>query len=158
MKKKCYCTAVYTVKAGDTLYSVGQEFGVSVCDLMMANQIRNPYNLRIGMKLCIPGEMPEAQSPADPTPPARPNMPNTRPNMPNNRPDEDEFDEDDDDEDDHMGENNARCRGTLYTVKKGDTLYLIAKSYRISLNSLMAANPDIDPYNMRVGMKICIPR
>lgn len=144
MKKKCYCTAVYTVKAGDTLYSVGQEFGVSVCDLMMANRIRNPYNLRIGMKLCIPGEMPEEQRPpANPNPPVMPDMPE-RPGT--------EYD------DNNKEENMAGCRGTLYTVKKGDTLYLIAKSYRISLNSLMAANPDIDPYNMRVGMKICIPR
>lgn len=131
MRKECYCSAIHTVVAGDTLYSISQMHDVSVCDLMLANRIRNPYNLRIGMKLCIPSDTPPA--PPKPIPPQNP-MPPQNPPM------------------------DATCKGTPYIVKKGDTLYLIARTYRIPLNALMAANPDIDPYNMYVGMEICIPR
>ena len=49
------CTDVYTVRAGDTLYSIAQRYQVEVDLLMRANRVRNPYNLRIGTKLCIPG-------------------------------------------------------------------------------------------------------
>lgn len=110
---------VYTIQAGDTLYSIGKKYNVTVCDLMMANKIRNPYNLRIGTKICIPGEI-EDIDPMEPTEP--------------------------------------ECKGILYTVEKGDTLYMIAKMHRVSLNAIMEANPDIDPYNLRVGMKLCIPK
>lgn len=140
MRKECYCVAIHTVVAGDTLYSISQIYDVSVCDLMMANKIRNPYNLRIGMKLCIPGDTPVM--------PPNNQPPQTSPHPP-------QMDNNHDDNCDCMPK---ECKGTPYTVKKGDTLYLIAKAYRIPLNALMDANPDIDPYNMYVGMEICIPR
>lgn len=51
------CVDVYTVQAGDTLYTIAQNYEIPVSLLMRANRIINPYNLRIGLKLCIPGEM-----------------------------------------------------------------------------------------------------
>lgn len=44
-----------------------------------------------------------------------------------------------------------------HTVEAGDTLYLIAKKYDISLEDLMGANAHIDPYNMLIGSKLVIP-
>ena len=45
-----------------------------------------------------------------------------------------------------------------YIVKKDDTLYLIARNYGISLNSLIAANPEItNPNYIKVGQTINIP-
>ena len=44
-----------------------------------------------------------------------------------------------------------------HTVIAGDTLYLIAKKHGVRLDSLMRANPDIDPYNMLIGTELCIP-
>ncbi len=49
------------------------------------------------------------------------------------------------------------CRGILHTIVAGDTLYLIAKKNDISLDALMDANPNVDPYNLRIGTKLCIP-
>jgi len=46
----------YTVKADDTLYDIAQRFGVSVDDLMAANEITDPASLSIGQKLVIPGQ------------------------------------------------------------------------------------------------------
>lgn len=119
MKRKCFCVAVYSVQEGDTLYSIGKKYDVPVCDLMMANRILNPYNLRIGMKVSIPGEEEDIE------------------------PEETQ---------------DVECNGIMHTIVKGDTLYMIAKTYMVSLNAIMDANLDLDPYNLRIGMKVCIPK
>lgn len=47
---------------------------------------------------------------------------------------------------------------TSYTVKKGDTLYQIAKDNGITLKALLEANPEVtDPKKLRVGQKLKIP-
>ena len=46
---------------------------------------------------------------------------------------------------------------SYYVIREGDTLYGIARNFGIGLESLMSANSNIDPYNMHVGMRICIP-
>ena len=47
--------------------------------------------------------------------------------------------------------------GTLpYNINEGDTLLTIALNFGTSVESLLAANPDIDPYNLQVGQRICI--
>lgn len=45
----------------------------------------------------------------------------------------------------------------LYTIKTGDTFYKLAKVFNISLNSLIAANPAVNPNSLKVGQKIRIP-
>ena len=90
------CTDVYTVRAGDTLYSIAQRYQVEVDLLMRANRVRNPYNLRIGTKLCIPG-------PAENTPVPQP--------LPEVEPEESE---------EPQGGVPAGCK-TVHTVKMGDT-------------------------------------
>lgn len=47
-------TRTVTVKPGDTLYSLGRRYNVSVQDLISANGIKNPQNLREGRELTIP--------------------------------------------------------------------------------------------------------
>ena len=44
----------YTVKAGDTLYGISNQFGVSVTELAELNGIKGD-NLQIGQVLIIPG-------------------------------------------------------------------------------------------------------
>ncbi len=44
-----------------------------------------------------------------------------------------------------------------YTIKSGDTLSQIAERYNISLDALLAANPNIDPNAMPVGKTLLIP-
>lgn len=109
---KYVCVAIYCVEPGDTLYSIADRFDVSVELLMKANKIRNPYNLRIGTELCIPG-------------PAEDNK-------------------------------KEECE-TVHIVKPGDTLYMIAKMHKVTLDAIMKANPDVDVYNLTVGTRLCIP-
>ncbi|UWG95861.1 LysM peptidoglycan-binding domain-containing protein [Dehalobacter sp. DCM] len=50
------------------------------------------------------------------------------------------------------------CQGQLYTVKAGDTLYLIARRYGLIVQQLVDANPQIaNPNLIYVGQVICIP-
>lgn len=107
------CAHVHTVIAGDTLYVLSYKYNISVPVLMQVNKILNPYNLRIGQKICIPANDPNGPVPV--------------------------------------------CKASSHTVIAGDTLYMIAKKYKVTLDSLVSANPTLDPYNLGVGMSLCIP-
>lgn len=104
----------YTIRAGDTLYLLSQRFGVSVQAIINANPGINPNNLQIGQRICIPGALP----------PPLPPCPN----------------------------------GFYYTIVPGDTLFLLAQRFNVTVQAIMMANPGIDPNNLRVGQIICIPR
>lgn len=45
----------YTVKKGDTLYSIGLEFGYDYKEIAQNNNINAPYNIRVGQQLKIKG-------------------------------------------------------------------------------------------------------
>jgi len=44
-----------------------------------------------------------------------------------------------------------------YTVVTGDTLLVIAARYNITLDELLAANPEVNPYLLSVGAELIIP-
>jgi LysM repeat protein len=44
-----------------------------------------------------------------------------------------------------------------YRVKKGDTMWEIAREFGISVAALRKANPKVDPNTMRVGTVLVIP-
>lgn len=46
---------------------------------------------------------------------------------------------------------------TSYTIRAGDTFYSLSRRYNISLDSLIAANPGVDPDRLFIGQIICIP-
>lgn len=47
--------------------------------------------------------------------------------------------------------------GTLpYNINPGDTLQRIAERFGTDVNALLNANPDIDPFDLRIGQRICI--
>ncbi|MBR5129469.1 MAG: LysM peptidoglycan-binding domain-containing protein [Firmicutes bacterium] len=45
----------------------------------------------------------------------------------------------------------------IYTVNEGDTLYSIAEKYDLPVSLLMKVNGVVDPYNLQVGHRMCIP-
>jgi len=50
------------------------------------------------------------------------------------------------------------CEGQLYTVRAGDTLFLIARRFGVTLQQIRAANPQIvNPNIIFIGQVICIP-
>lgn len=46
---------------------------------------------------------------------------------------------------------------TSYTIRRGDTLYAIARRFGIPLSLLLAANPGVNPAALRVGQVITVP-
>jgi len=44
-----------------------------------------------------------------------------------------------------------------YTIRPGDTLYLIARRYYTTVASIITANPQINPNNLQVGSEIIVP-
>ena len=47
--------------------------------------------------------------------------------------------------------------GMPYTVKAGDSFFLIARTFGVSLDSLLAANPGVNPDRLFIGQVICVP-
>ncbi|MCL2322872.1 MAG: peptidoglycan-binding protein, partial [Oscillospiraceae bacterium] len=51
---QCQCAFSYTVRSGDSLYSIGQMFGVLWQNIATANNLSSPYTLQIGQQIAIP--------------------------------------------------------------------------------------------------------
>jgi lipoprotein NlpD len=58
--------APYVVQPGDTLWSLSRRFGTTVDDLLRANGIESPQELRAGQPLELPGKMGSGETPRDP--------------------------------------------------------------------------------------------
>ena len=46
---------------------------------------------------------------------------------------------------------------TTYTIRSGDTIYSLANRFNTTINRIIAANPNINPNNLRIGQRIIIP-
>lgn len=51
----------------------------------------------------------------------------------------------------------SKAQGTYHTVKRGDTLYRIAKTYGVDLQSLAEINNITDPAAIKIDQKIFVP-
>lgn len=134
----------HKVVEGDTLYMITRKYNISLDALMKANPNLNPYDLRIGMTLCIPGETtaPTVEPTIKPTamPAAIPTvepaaMPNVEPQL----------------------MRSPGCSGFLHKIEAGDTFYNLSKKYNLPLEVILNANSHLDPYNLRIGSMICVP-
>lgn len=55
------------------------------------------------------------------------------------------------------GRGASRCRGTVHRVRRGDTLYSIARMYNVRVADIIRANPFVNIYNLQAGDELCIP-
>ncbi len=51
----------------------------------------------------------------------------------------------------------ARDGELIHTIASGDTLAKLASQYGVSLSSIQAANPTVDPRRLQIGQKVRIP-
>jgi LysM repeat protein/heat shock protein HslJ len=120
-----YQAPYYTVAGGDTLFSIGLRFGVTVPQLMAANALDNNQSIFAGQRLIIPGS-----STAVPVPPtATPGAPVNLPSLPGT-----------------VVDRGLRQHATgtyqapYYTVASGDTLFSIGLRFGVTVPQLLAAN------------------
>lgn len=54
----CINGAYYTIREGDSFYNIAQRYGIPLNLLLEANQVANPYDLKVGQEICIPNVPP----------------------------------------------------------------------------------------------------
>ena len=105
-------TMPYTIRSGDTFFLLAQRFNTTVEAIQRANPGVDPNNLQIGQVICIPVSPPPSKCPSGTTP---------------------------------------------YTIKSGDTFFLLARRFNTTVEAIQRANPGVDPNNLQIGQIICIP-
>ncbi len=118
----------YTVKKGDTLYSISRKYEITVAELRTANNLSESDILKEGAKLTIPS--------ADIS-----NAAALSSNSSNNSKTQ------------TLPEKNT----SQYTVVKGDTLYGISRKYGIKVPELMAMNGLDSNSTLKIGQKLVVP-
>jgi LysM repeat protein len=166
------CSVYYTVRWGDTLYSIARRFGTTVQAIAAVNGITNPSLIRIGQVLCIPG----GTVPPPPPPPPPPTdcwyvvkagdtlyrialqynttiwylasingIPTSCFNI-------------------YVGQRlRVPCTvtppptGQCYVVQRGDTLYSLAIRWGTTVYAIMVKNSLANPNYIYVGQVLCRP-
>jgi len=164
-------STLYEVKAGDSLYKIartvwGQAYASKNALILEANKdkIKNPNNLRVGMKIVIPPSPgAPAATPGGTTPtsgPSAPTTPGTR-----SRHDRSPVDVAGDPRRDGLTPIRADDGGApgntvvakTYTIKSGDTLHSLARTSGISVDKILALNKGVNPNRLKIGQKLTIP-
>lgn len=124
----------YTVAPGDGLAQIARAFGVSLQDLITANNLGDPNQIQVGQKLIIPGKNGSAANPA-PALPGLPTVPQAQPAA-------------------------APSSGTAYktyTIRPGDSLAGVARQFGVSWQTLAVLNGITDPNTIYTGTVLKIP-
>jgi len=160
-------TQPYIIRAGDTFYSLAIRFNTTVEAIMAANPGVDPNRLMIGQQICIPhtglppcpgGQYYTIRS--GDTLYALANRFNvTVAAIIAANPGIDPMSL-------RIGQiicipapapGNCPSGTREYVIQAGDTFFSIARRFNISVDALMRANPGVDPDNLQIGQRICVP-
>lgn len=126
--------STYTVKSGDSFWSLQKKFHISYKVIAEANNLRTNSPLHPGQKLIIPA--PASKATARSTPAVAPAGQAARSAGTSERPTAHEF---------------------KYKVKPGETLGGIAHKFGVSVRKLAVQNSISDPMKLRAGTELVIP-
>jgi LysM repeat protein len=115
------------VISGDTLTIISQKYSSGICDIATLNSLANPGFITVGQVLEVPTYV--------------------------CNPDNTSCLSDDTEESGDCVEGGE----STYTIVSGDTFFLVASNLGITTDSLLAANPGVDPLLLQVGQVINIP-
>jgi LysM repeat protein len=140
-------TTTYTVRAGDFLSKIAASQGVTVSEIVEANNLANPNLIRVGQVLTIPGNQPEStdseqsqqpDSAPEPTPEPEPS-PEPEPTP------------------EAEVEPETETGSVEYRVKSGDYLSQIASRFGVSSADIAKASNLSNPNLIFVGQVLVIP-
>ncbi len=120
------------VQPGDTLYGLSRRHNVSVAELMQLNNLTSP-NLKLGQKLYLPQGVAAQRSAPSPVTQTASIQP---PPVPSNL--------------------DSKYRGS-YTVRPGDSIYGISRTYGVSAAELQHANGITDVRTVKAGAVLRVP-
>jgi N-acetylmuramoyl-L-alanine amidase len=121
-------TAYYRIKRGDTLFSVGGRFNTKVAALLKLNNLKLEDPLFAGRKIVVPVNKTENEE---------------KISVPASDPKE---------------KSSVRKKSSrIYTVKKGDTLFLLAKNNSTTMQELLKINNMKSTDRLLYGQKIKLP-
>lgn len=111
---------LYTVKPGDTLYSLCRKYGVTEVDFYTINpDLKQGKSLKVGQEIKFPYAVVE-----------------------------DKIDQQDKD----------TAKFHYHLIEKGETVYGLTRTYKVTKEELMAVNPDFDGIKLLVGDVLKIPK
>jgi LysM repeat protein len=139
----------YIIQEGDTMWEIANQYDTTVEDLIAFNPEVDPDNMLIGQALAVPEQRPGMRPrprirprPGRPAPyrPYRPYRP-YQPYRPY-----------------YLSQRFCPRGTTSYYVQPGDSLYSIASEYGVSVDYIIASNPNINfSIPLRIGQIICLP-
>ena len=119
----------YTVKAGDTLYSISRRYEITVAELKAANNLESD-SLKAGARLVIPqANIQNAAALASSIPASSK---------------------------DSKSVSEAK-QISVYQVQKGDTLYAIARKFQTNISEILSLNNIDDKAVIKEGQKLKVP-
>ena len=124
-----FAEITYKVGKGDTLYSISRKYQITVAELRAANNLSESDVLKAGQKLIIPdADIGNAVALSSST------------------------------KNDSTNTTTAEVKTQSYIVKKGDTLYRIAKDNNLTVAELLAINNLENNEVIKVGQKLKVPQ
>ena len=124
-----FAEITYKVGKGDTLYSISRKYQITVAELRAANNLSESDVLKAGQKLIIPdADIGNAVALSSST------------------------------KNDSSNATAAEIKTQSYVVKKGDTLYRIAKDNNLTVAELLAINNLDNNEVIKVGQKLKVPQ
>ena len=125
----------YTVKSGDSLWSIANKNKLSYQELAVANNLKTNAALKPGQKLVIPGKSSSPSSAAAAV--------STTESVPAKSAD--------------APAQKSTSGGLRHTVRSGETLGAIAQKYGVKQRDLAVANNITDPLKLSAGRELIIP-
>lgn len=162
-------TFAYTIKAGDTFYSLARRYNTTVAALVSANPDVDINNLRVGQEICIPRQrrFPPCPERNFYTVRANDTLYSIARRFNVSVDDLQEANPFVDPETLQIGEVICIPVATPpvtcpegareYAIRPGDTFYSLARRYNTTVAELRRLNPGINPEALLVGQRICIP-
>ena len=124
----CQSGQPYTVRRGDTFYSIAQRYGISDLELAERNPDVSPADLMVGDVICVPAES-QGGSPQIPSQPSQPSTPTL----------------------------SCPTGYAAHRVQRGQTYADLLIDLNVSYQALRNANPTLRPGFLVAGTSFCAP-